>query len=141
MAEPELCGDLEGDPYEGLTVECDLPKGHDGDHHAVVTWPQYVPPPPRDPDAEPRHGLFYKPEIWGKALEQALVARMVEAAPIVTGALRDSAAFEVTVTEAELATALDDSGRPATKTRFLDEPKYLTDTRLQFQGVNGPTKQ
>lgn len=78
-----LCGVVEGDPYEGLTVECDRRKNHRGDHHAVVTWPQYVPPPPRDPNAEPT-GLHFKPELWGKVLEHQMRTMVV----IETGRLR-----------------------------------------------------
>ncbi len=88
MAELELCGDIEGDPSEGLTVECDLPKGHDGDHHAVVTWAQYVPPPPREPrELSPAEILMQ--QIWRPVLESAL-----KMAPVNTGRLAAAFAAE-----------------------------------------------
>jgi len=79
-----LCGDVEGDPFEGLAVECGRRKNHRGDHRVVVRWPQRVPLPPRDPNAP---GLF-KPEIWGKVIAAQLQSTLIQ--PIGTGRLRSS---------------------------------------------------
>lgn len=39
MPEMLTCGEFAGE--DGwFSAECDLPRGHEGDHHAVVTWPK-----------------------------------------------------------------------------------------------------
>lgn len=83
-----LCGDLEGDPYEGLTAECERRQGHKGDHRAVITWPQYVPPRPREPrELSPAEALMQ--QIWAPILESSI--KMV---PVDTGRLAGSFAAD-----------------------------------------------
>ncbi len=72
------CRTVDGDPYEGITVECTRRKGHRGDHREVVRWPQYVPPPPRDPNEPSLGGLHFKPEAWSKLLMAQLSATLVQ---------------------------------------------------------------
>jgi hypothetical protein len=76
----ELCGNFSGDPYEG-GVECELAKGHEGEHYAEVRWPQYV---PRE-RSEPRQSM-YIPEVWAKVLAEQMARRVVERAEEVINA-------------------------------------------------------
>jgi hypothetical protein len=48
-----------------LMVSCDLPKGHEGDHHAVVEWAQEEIPRQREG--------FFTPTAWVQGLMTAHV--------------------------------------------------------------------
>lgn len=74
----EVCGDFNGEE-DWFSAECDLPRGHEGDHHAVVTWPkvEWV-------RSEPTPMSEAIQRIWAPTLERML-------APVTWPQLRDAA--------------------------------------------------
>lgn len=70
MNDRELCGAYwDGEDY---LPQCQLAKGHDGDHVTTVSWPQYEPRPPRDPN-EPVSPLVQALHTaWGTTIAHTL---------------------------------------------------------------------
>lgn len=61
MDQPDILCDVEtGEPCV-LMLACDLPRGHEGDHHAEYEWPQLPPPPPG-------HSSMFVPDGYGEML-------------------------------------------------------------------------
>ena len=74
MDEIELCGAYwSGDD---MLPTCDLLKGHGGDHHTEVTWPQWL-PRPHDPNRRPSAMERALHTVWAPVLEHQLRAQPV----------------------------------------------------------------
>ena len=62
MSESELCED----PFDDVAY-CELPRGHEGNHHAELDWGQSK---PRDPTQLP--SSWYIPASWAGALRESI---------------------------------------------------------------------
>lgn len=62
MSEVELCED----PFDDVAY-CELPRGHEGNHHAELNWAQSE---PRDPT--PPTPSRYVPAAWAGALRESI---------------------------------------------------------------------